>query len=230
MKSPFFPTLPGGLIDPFYVIRKRILDAVKSNSVHISGKVLDFGCGSKPYQSLFKFDKYLGADIENPGHDHKNENIDIFFDGINLPLENETFDSCFSSEVFEHVFELDKVINEIKRVLKVGGKVVVTTPFVWDEHEVPHDFCRYTSYGLKSVFERNGLKVISITKYGSFLETIIQMLMLYFYRVTLKRRVTRVPFRFIVAPILNTLSLLSSLMPSGGSGLYLGQIVVAEKQ
>ena len=46
---------------------------------NLNGVLLDFGCGSKPYSSLFKVDEYNGVDFENEGHPHDNEQIDIFF-------------------------------------------------------------------------------------------------------------------------------------------------------
>ena len=62
----------------------------------MQGKVLDFGCGKKPYQSLFtNAEEYIGVDYEGEGHSHQNETIDVFYDGKKIPFENNTFDNIF---------------------------------------------------------------------------------------------------------------------------------------
>lgn len=102
----------------------------------MEGSVLDFGCGAKPYVNLFcNCTKYVGLDINKSGHDHKNENIDVFYDGEHIPFDDESFDNVFSSEVFEHIAKPELIIPEIKRVLKKGGYMLVTVPFVQKAYE-----------------------------------------------------------------------------------------------
>ena len=228
----FFPTLPWGLLNPFFINRKLLAESVKENAHLLSGKILDFGCGSKPYRSLFRFSEYIGVDIENPGHSHANEDIDVFFDGKTLPFADSAFDSCFSSEVVEHIFDIDKTLGEIKRVLKPNGRILITTPFVWDEHEVPHDYCRYTSFGLKNIFERNGFKIIEQKKSGTFPELIIQLTLIHFNRNFGTDKFLKYPFFLIVCPVLNLASLIFSLISSRPQDktIFLCQILVAEKK
>jgi ubiquinone/menaquinone biosynthesis C-methylase UbiE len=116
---------------------------------------LDFGCGCKPYESLFSnASQYTGLDFESEGHPYANEKIDLFYDGKSIPFKNAHFDAVFSSEVFEHVFNLEEIIPELNRVMKKGGKILVTCPFVWNEHEVPIDYARYTLFALNHLFEK----------------------------------------------------------------------------
>ena len=106
-------------------------------------RVLDFGCGSKPYENLFiNIDEYVGCDIEVSGHDHLDSKIDYFFDGKNLPFIDDRFDSVVSFEVFEHIFNLPEILKEINRVTKTSGNILISVPFAWGEHEVPYDFAR----------------------------------------------------------------------------------------
>jgi ubiquinone/menaquinone biosynthesis C-methylase UbiE len=122
---------------------------MKKYADELSGKLLDFGCGAKPYKSLFSHVfEYIGVDVENEGHSHENENIDIYYDGHTLPFKNETFDCILSNEVLEHVPNLRESLTELNRVLKPGGKIMVTVPFVCFEHELPYDFRRFTVNGL----------------------------------------------------------------------------------
>ncbi|USN54840.1 MAG: class I SAM-dependent methyltransferase [Candidatus Peribacteria bacterium] len=137
--------------------------------------MLDFGCGKKPYQSLFDYEQYVGVDIEVSGHDNSQHEVDYFWDGETLPFADESFDSILASEVFEHVFELDAVLDELSRVLKPGGFLVSTTPFCIHEHEQPYDFARYTSFGLQYLYEKHGFTVIQNEQYGSYASVILQL-------------------------------------------------------
>ena len=69
------------------------------------------------------------------------------------------------------------MLSEINRVCKLNGQLLITVPFVWDEHEVPYDYGRYTSYGLKHVLEIHGFEVIHLDKSTSYVETVFQMCM-----------------------------------------------------
>lgn len=178
----FQPTFLGIFINPFYFLRKGLLREIKKNKEFIKGTVLDFGCGSKPYKNLFKYEKYIGLDIEKSGHDHKNEKIDVFYDGKTIPFKDEYFDSIFSSEVLEHVENLDEILKELFRVLKKDSYMLVTIPFVWDEHEIPFDYTRFTSYGIINLFKKNNFQIVSISKSTNDIETIFQMINSYIYQ------------------------------------------------
>src|SRR5689334_12356494 len=130
-REQFNPGAIGVFISAGYFIKKGIYDGVKRNATRLNGRLLDFGCGNKPYEHLFKVESYTGIDIENVAHDHRNENVDVFYDGKHIPFDDNSFDSVFATEVFEHVFNLDEILVEINRVLKKHGKLLITLPFVW---------------------------------------------------------------------------------------------------
>ncbi|MBC7949681.1 MAG: class I SAM-dependent methyltransferase [Chitinophagaceae bacterium] len=169
-----------GLNNPFYFIRQALLRKVEEYAPRLTGKLMDFGCGSKPYESLFtNVSSYLGVDYDSEGHSHVNENVDVYYDGRKLPFENESFDSVFASEVFEHIFNIDEILPEINRVMKPAGQILITCPFVWHEHEVPIDYARYTRFALKHLLEKHGFKIIATDKSGDFTTAISQMRMVY---------------------------------------------------
>ena len=169
-----------GLNNPFYIIRRALLKKVSEYAPQLSGKLLDFGCGSKPYQFLFtNTSEYIGLDYEGEGHSHVNEKVDVYYDGEKIPFANESFDSVFTSEVFEHVFNIDEILPEICRVMKKGGKILITCPFVWHEHEVPVDYARYTQFALKHLLEKHGFSILSLDKSGDFTSAGYQMRMVY---------------------------------------------------
>ena len=219
------------LINPFYFIRKGILRGIKEFSSELGGSLLDFGCGSKPYKEHFNVDKYVGVDVINKGHSHENEQIDIYFDGSHLPFKNEIFDSVFSSEVFEHIFDLDGVLTELSRVLKKGGTGLFTVPFAWDEHETPYDFGRYTSYGIKFLLERQGFEIIKLKKSTRFLETIFQFWNLYIYYClyTKNKYLNLVINILFIAPFTVLGIIISAIFPNKNS-LYNNNIILVRKR
>lgn len=126
MRSRFICSFPEGVFAFFfnsrYIVRKNLYFHIKELAKCAEGDILDFGCGSKPYKELFSHCKsYVGCDIETSGHDHAKEKIDYYYDGKTLPFADGTFDWIFSSEVFEHVFNLDEILDELNRVLVHGG-------------------------------------------------------------------------------------------------------------
>ena len=160
---------------PAYLIRKRILQGIQNNIHNMSGHMLDFGCGSKPYKSLFNVSSYVGLDFQGDGHSHENEQIDVYYDGKTIPFPDNHFDCVFSTEVFEHVFNLDVVLTEINRVMKKDSLILITCPFAICEHEVPNDFARYSSYALKHIMEQNDFEVVHFEKLGNSIEAITQL-------------------------------------------------------
>jgi SAM-dependent methyltransferase len=171
-----------GLSHPLHIIRKRLLQAIVKYAPELRGRMMDFGCGTKPYQPLFSnATEYVGVDFEGEGHGHQNESIDVFYGGESLPFPDNSFDSILATEVFEHIFNLEEILDELFRVLKPGGKMLVTVPFAWHEHEMPNDFGRYTSLGLRSMLEKHGFVVTNLEKTSNFVETIFQLWGLYWY-------------------------------------------------
>ena len=94
----------------------------------------------------------------------KNLKSDIYYNGTALPFEDNTFDSILCTEVLEHVEQLDDVMIELYRVLKPGGRMIVTSPFICIEHEMPYDFRRFTFNGLINLMKKNNFKILKSQK------------------------------------------------------------------
>lgn len=228
-KQSFQPNFLSVFINPFYFIRRSLYHVIKKEAPKLSGRLMDFGCGRKPYENLFTVSEYIGIDIKDTGHNHKLSKVDVFYDGKSIPFSDNYFDSVFCGEVMEHVFTPNETLLEIKRVLKKGGYILMTVPFCWNEHETPYDYARYTSYGITSLLETNGFKVINLNKSGSFARTIFQLWALYFFELFKKYG----SFGYILSLVfilpLNILgSILLPLFPDNQS-LYFNNIVLAEK-
>ncbi|GAB4446660.1 MAG: hypothetical protein Fur0028_01290 [Bacteroidales bacterium] len=174
-KQTFIPSVFSILINPLFIIRYALFKTLKKSFNEISGNVLDFGCGSSPYKSLIKFEKYVGVDFANENHPVGNSVIDIFYDGSILPLEAESFDSIICTEVFEHIPNLDKILKELHRVLKHEGKILLSVPFVWNEHEIPNDYQRFSRFGIRLLLENNGFKILTVQKTSRTIHTITQL-------------------------------------------------------
>jgi len=225
----FRPNLFSIFINPFYLIRRELYTHIRSFSPHLQGKLLDFGCGRKPYETLFAVKEYIGLDMQQTGHDHNNSKIDVFYDGKHIPFPDECFDSLFCSEVFEHVFNIDEVLPEINRVLKKGAQVLITVPFCWNEHEVPFDNVRYSSFGIKYQLEKNGFRILKQEKSGNFVQVCFQLWSLYFFELFRKfNRIGYVVSLFFILPINVVGFILSSILPKNHT-LFFNNIVLAEK-
>jgi SAM-dependent methyltransferase len=166
-------------VNDFYLTRKELLNFISKNASEIKGNVLDIGCGEKPYEKLFNATSYMGIDIESTKEYHASSKVDVFYNGLDLPFESNTFDTIVCFEVLEHVFEPERIVKEMFRVLKPGGKIMLTTPFIWNEHEIPYDFGRYTYFGLNHLFAKNGFKVIHQKRILSGLALFIVLTSLY---------------------------------------------------
>ena len=219
--------------NPGYLTRNRLLKGVAKYSPMLGGRLLDFGCGSKPYRSLFEVDEYIGLDFENAGHPHLNEQIDVFYDGKRIPFPDSSFDSIFSSEVFEHVFNLPDVLTELNRVIKPGGLILVTCPFAICEHEVPNDFARYSSFGLRDLMKKHGFEMVAQDKTGNSVETVVQLWIMYIHQhitpVIRRIPIVRSAFRFITYTGLNLWAILWSKLLPNRQDLYLNNVIVCKK-
>lgn len=222
------------MLHPYHIIRTKLYDAIQKHSGYLHGKILDIGCGSKPYQSLFQYDAYIGVDFENPGHTHEQEQIDFFYDGKTLPFENESFDSALSTEVFEHVFNLEELLNELHRVLKKDACVLITCPFVWKEHELPHDYARYTLYALDHLLNKHGFVKVVAEKSGNFLDVIWQLQILFWYDKIHPRVKNILPLRLLFKLLFVFLPNLSHKLfrwiARNDDQMYLNNILVYRKR
>jgi SAM-dependent methyltransferase len=226
----FFPSLISIFINPSYFIRKGLYKSILENAGQLKGKLLDIGCGSKPYKNLFRVNLYIGLDIKNSSHSHTDESIDVYYNGRSFPFKDEQFDSAFSSEVFEHIFELDEVLREINRVMKKNGLALFSVPFVWDEHEIPFDFGRYTEFGIRYLLEKNDFNILEIKKDTNFIETIFQLWILYlFYKLYTNNKYLNILINTIfISPFTIIGIIISKIFPKNYK-LYHNNIILAKK-
>jgi len=123
------PGLIGLIFNPFYISRKELYKKIKLISEEFEGNILDVGCGSKPYEVLFKNKKsYTGLEYKKED-EKKNLTADFYYDGEKFPFENNSFDCIVFFQVLEHVFNPETFLKEVQRTIQKKGKVAITIPF-----------------------------------------------------------------------------------------------------
>lgn len=157
VRQEFDPGPWGFLVNPHAICRRNIIRHLREFAPNISGDILDVGCGRGPYRRIFSKAKYHGVDLERSVT--TNDQSICVYDGKTLPYPDATFDAILCTQVLEHVFEPQKFLREIRRVIKPGGKLILTVPFIWPEHEMPHDSARYTTPGLQQLLSQAGFKI-----------------------------------------------------------------------
>lgn len=228
-KELFNPSFLGLFVNPFYFARSGLYKNIFALLPNLSGKLLDIGCGRKPYESMCNVDKYIGLEIDDAGN-RLRDYADVFYDGKTIPFDDNYFDSIISNQVFEHVFNPDEFLQEINRVLKADGVFLLTVPFVWDEHEQPYDYARYSSFGLKHILNKNGFEIIEHRKTNNGVEVIFQLINAYIFKIT---RTNSIIFNliltaFLMSPV-NIIGLIFSKILPRNNDLYLDNIILAKK-
>ena len=147
-------------------IVKKIYKGLDLKNKEINSyKIIDFGAGTGYLAEIFskKYDlKPIAVEID-PVLQKMIKKREILCVG-NIGRIKGKVQYIYSSNVLEHIEDVDLTISELNRVLKKNGKIFVTTPFIWAEHETPYDFQRYTSFGIKKLFEKHGFYIISHKK------------------------------------------------------------------
>jgi SAM-dependent methyltransferase len=199
------------------VDRQRNLGAIVSNEIiffemrHFleanfaeqeEAAVLDLGAGAKPYAPLYEpyFASCTSVDVPHSQHDVSS--VDIMASAEALPFDDASFDCVICTEVLEHCPQPQKVMAEKGRVLKPGGRVFLTTPFLRPLHEMPHDYFRFTPSGIRELAVLAGLHVRSIRARGEYIAVALAVLQMPLGKSWyLLAKHTRLPFDRLANPL-----------------------------
>jgi SAM-dependent methyltransferase len=185
-----------------YWVRIRLDRAIASHAELAHGVLLDIGCGVKPFEKIFDpyVDEYLGLEY-SPESGYRGNRADFCGDAAYLPLGDESVDTILCTEVMEHVPHPEKTIEEFARVLRSGGIVITTAPFVYPVHDA-YDFFRYSPDGLAAMMKRHGLTVEKVEPLSGTAVTLAAMLNLYWYDIGFIWTKWLYPIGLILRPVL----------------------------
>jgi SAM-dependent methyltransferase len=130
--------------------------------------VLDAGAGEAKHKHYFKRGRYLALDAGCGDAAWDYSGLDIRGDLEHIPLRSDSIDSILCMVVLEHTRDPKRVLLEFARVLKTGGSLVTVVPFLWEEHQIPHDYFRFTRYGVRSLFESSPFRIDLLSPMGGF--------------------------------------------------------------
>jgi SAM-dependent methyltransferase len=195
-----------------------------------TGTVLDVGCGTSPYRELFAQSNYIGIEVvlaSNNGSSKRG--ADALYDGRSLPFADASIDNILCNQVLEHVFEPAAFLSELHRVLRPGGRLMMTVPFVWDEHEQPYDFARYSSFGLAHLTQRCGFQIVQARRTLADASLFAQLWLAYCFKVIIRTNrnslARKVAIASVCVPVNIAGLILQRFLPSN-QDLYLDNAVI----
>ena len=130
--------------------------------------MLDAGAGEGRFKPEFQHTRYVGIDLAVGDVDWDYSDLDAVSNLVNMPFAENTFDLVLCNQVLEHVAEPSLVLEEITRILKPGGKMILSVPQSWHQHQKPHDYYRYTSFGVRYLIEKAGMYVDHLENMGGY--------------------------------------------------------------
>lgn len=152
------------LSDVYYLHLRSLFAELHKAAVHAHGRLLDVGCGNRPYGELFaaRVDAYVGCDIVQSS----DARVNVLCHATELPFGEGSCDTVLVTQVIEHVADHRTLLAEAFRVLRPGGVLILSGPMYWPLHEEPFDFFRFTRHGLRYLLAGVGFDGIEIVENG----------------------------------------------------------------
>jgi SAM-dependent methyltransferase len=139
---------------------------------HLVGTVVDVGCGDRWLEGhIGPHAHYIGLDSVSTGAVLYGARPTVFGDAASLPFQDGSVDCVVFLEVLEHLEHPRQAIGEIARILKPGGRVLLSMPFLYPIHDAPYDFQRFTIHGLAREISAVGLELEQQNSVRHALET-----------------------------------------------------------
>jgi SAM-dependent methyltransferase len=138
-------------------------------------RVADVGAGDAPFRELFEHTRYATLDWAESVHEGAHSS-DIVASADAIPVRDGAFDAVLLTQVLEHVPEPTRVLAELHRILAKGGTLYLTVPLVWELHEQPHDYYRYTAQGLRHLLETAGFSSVEVQPRNDCFTTLAQLM------------------------------------------------------
>jgi SAM-dependent methyltransferase len=146
--------------------------AEQARALPPGARVLDVGAGDSPYRELFSAQRYVTLD--HPETIHSGD-VDLVGRADSIPAPDRSFDVVLCTQVLEHVPNPLESLREFHRILPPGGRLLATVPFAWEEHELPHDYYRYTSGGIEHLARSAGFADVEVNPRTDCFTTLAQL-------------------------------------------------------
>jgi SAM-dependent methyltransferase len=162
--------LPGFLRDYLLHFEAAIEQAVTDFAASLppGARVLDAGAGEMSHARFFTRQRYTGVDLAVGDAAWDYGKLDAIGDLTALPFRTASFDACINIVTLEHVREPARALAEIARTLAPGGRLLLIVPHEWEVHQAPHDYFRYTRYGVAYLLEKAGFRHPNIQPVGGY--------------------------------------------------------------
>jgi SAM-dependent methyltransferase len=154
-------------LDPFEASIDDFVRSVASEA-RPGERVLDAGAGECRFKPLFAHTEYVAVDFALGDASWNYSKLDVIGRLEELPFPDASFDHVLSVVVLEHTPQPGRAIEEFHRVLKKGGMVHLVVPHMWEEHQKPYDFFRFTSGGIRYLMQSAGIRIRKIHPVGGF--------------------------------------------------------------
>ena len=138
-------------------VGELLLDEILVARPYFRGRLLDVGCGKRPYSLIYDrlVDTSVGTEVSfSP---HGTADADVLARAEALPFRDNSFDTVVCTEVLEHTQDPFRAIRELSRLLTRDGHLLLSVPFLYPVHEAPHDYWRLTPHGLEAMLQSAGL-------------------------------------------------------------------------
>ena len=218
------------ITDPFFLAHRALRDEIAAMAASTSGTVIDVGCGAAPYRALFEHATYIGVEVATASqYGSAKSGADVLYDGRALPFADASANFVLCNQVLEHVFEPAPFLRELHRILRPDGRLLMTVPFVWDEHEQPYDFARYSSFGLAHLARTASFEVVESRRTLADASLFAQLWLAYWFKVVRRAnpasRLRKLMLAAICVPT-NLLGLLLGKVLPANPDLYLDNVVI----
>lgn len=148
-----------------------------ADEVPAGGWVLDAGAGEGRYAHFFGKQRYCGVDLTVGDIAWNYSGLAAVADLTALPFRSNCFAGCMNIVTLEHIPEPGCALAEISRALLPGGSLLLIAPHEWEVHQAPHDYFRYTRYGLQYLLERAGFTKLEIQPVGGYFRLLARRLL-----------------------------------------------------
>jgi SAM-dependent methyltransferase len=164
-------------------------------------RVLDAGAGEGQYARHFERQRYCGVDLAVGDAAWDYSRLHAVADLTLLPFRDGAFDAALHIVTMEHLSEPAAALREIARTLAPGAALLVAVPHEWEVHQAPHDYFRYTRFGLAHLLEKAGFEIVDLRPAGGYFRLLARRLLngLQFFSKG-PRRVWFIPAALLAVP------------------------------